>query len=271
LAHVHVAGIAVGWEWSYTTPEASGTSDSLIAYNHLYRIGQGVTSDLGCIYTLGVSPGTEIHHNLCHDVDSFNYGGWGLYLDQASSNISMHDNIVHDTKCAPFMQHWGQNNSIANNIFVAKSDSRKYCAHDGALRSQPYENNCGTAGKWCRISDEFRNNIAYVESGDLFSHYSYANNTPGWDDPYQHLVFDGNVYYGSTNASIATPPQQYRFPGSRNWTEWQAAGQDVHGAVADPLFVDLPGRDFRLRAGSPALAAGFVPIDLSGIGPRVVR
>ena len=253
-------------------PASSGTSDSLIAYNHVHNLGQGVTSDLGCIYTLGVSPGTEIHHNLCHDVTSFDYGGWGLYLDQASSNISMHDNIVHDVKCAPFMQHWGQNNSIANNIFVARTEATSACARDGALRSQPYENHCGTAGKWCRISDEFRRNIAYVESGVLFSDYSYPfehGTRAGWDDPFQRLAFDGNVYYGSTNASVAQPPQQYRFPGSRSWAEWQAAGQDARGAVADPLFVDLAGRDFRLRARSPALAAGFVPIDISSIGPRV--
>ncbi len=49
---------------------------------------------------------------------------------------------------------------------------------------------------------------------------------------------------------------------------WQALGLDRHMLVADPGFVDLAGRDLRLRPGSPAFALGFRPIDLSDVGPR---
>lgn len=94
------------------------------SYNHIHRIGQRVTSDMGCVYTLGVSPGTTIHHNLCHDVQSYSYGGWGLYFDQATSNVSMFDNLVYDTRCAPFMHHWGQNNSFTNNILIGTLTTR---------------------------------------------------------------------------------------------------------------------------------------------------
>ena len=46
------------------------------------------------------------------------------------------------------------------------------------------------------------------------------------------------------------------------------AGQDVHGMVADPLFVDPEHGDFRLRSGSPAVQIGFEPWDFTAVGPR---
>jgi hypothetical protein len=41
---------------------------------------------------------------------------------------------------------------------------------------------------------------------------------------------------------------------------------DAHSRVADPKFVDLAQRDFRLQPDSPALAMGFRPIDIDAIG-----
>jgi hypothetical protein len=43
---------------------------------------------------------------------------------------------------------------------------------------------------------------------------------------------------------------------------------DAHSLAVDPLFVDAANGDFRLKAGSPAVKLGFVPIDLSKVGLR---
>jgi hypothetical protein len=41
------------------------------------------------------------------------------------------------------------------------------------------------------------------------------------------------------------------------------------GLYADPLFSDPKNKNFTLDSGSPAVKLGFVPFDLSGVGPRI--
>jgi hypothetical protein len=60
--------------------------------------------------------------------------------------------------------------------------------------------------------------------------------------------------------------QGMNWPGC-SFAAWKQSGHDRAGAVVDPLFVDPAGRDFRLRADSPALAIGIASIDLD-VGPR---
>lgn len=51
-----------------------------------------------------------------------------------------------------------------------------------------------------------------------------------------------------------------------HWRTLLGGRFDAHSVVADPMFVNLAGRDFRLKPGSPALKLGFEPIDTSRIG-----
>ena len=65
------------------------------------------------------------------------------------------------------------------------------------------------------------------------------------------------------------------FPGDESLSKWQSVGagtknggQDKHSIVADPKFKDPASNNFDLESDSPALTLGFVPIDLSTVGPR---
>ena len=69
----YYTGISVGWSWGFASTPNFG---SVISANEIHTIGQGELSDLGCIYHLGIDPGTIIEDNSCHDVVSYNYGGW---------------------------------------------------------------------------------------------------------------------------------------------------------------------------------------------------
>ncbi len=223
--HIHdlyYTGISVGWVWGYGPSAARGNR---ILRNHIHDIGKGLLNDMGAIYTLGMQPGTVLRGNHIHDIRSDGYGGWGIYLDEGSTDILVEDNLVFRTKTGGFHQHYGRDNVIRNNVFAFASEGQ-------IQRSRLEEHR----------SFEFERNIVMQERGPLL-HGNWRRT--GAD-------FDHNVYWNATG----TPPD---FGEGRSFAEWQALGADRHSLIADPGFVDAAGGDFRLRADSPAVALGFRP------------
>jgi hypothetical protein len=109
--------------------------------------------------------------------------------------------------------------------------------------------------------------------------------------------FDLNTYF-----SLSVGPAMLQFPPSESPTsfaQWQAGGEDGLSVTADPLFADPFSGNFTLlvgvllflylqvstlyqialffffnatfQPGSPSLALGFQPIDVSSVGPRPGR
>ena len=229
----YYTGISVGWSWGYS-PNC-GSHHNTIAYNHIYNIGQGVLSDMGGIYTLGLAEGTVLHHNLIHDVHAFDYGGWGIYFDEGATHQVAENNIVYRTKTGGFHQHYGKENTLRNNIFAFTIKDQLQ-----RTRNEPH------------LSFTFEHNIVYWKpTGNLLGS-NWSN-----DDKYK---LDYNLYW-------RTDGQPFQLA-KWNWQQWQARGQDVHSLVADPLFVDPEKGDFTLKAGSPAEKIGFKPIDMTGVGSR---
>ncbi len=237
--HIHdfdYTGVSVGWTWGY---EESHCYGNIIEWNHIHDIGRGVLSDMGGIYTLGQQPGTRLRYNHIHHVDSRGYGGWGIYPDEGSSDILIEFNIVHDTKCEPFSQHYGCNNIVRNNIFAF---GRQGCMVR-LSKSEPHN------------GFTFERNIV-VTDGSPITCKPY--NADGSAMPY---VFDYNLYHDVTGTRL-------NFDG-QSWTTWRKAGFDKHSVNADPKFSDLTKRDFTLGPDSAAEAIGFVPFNLSAVGPRI--
>jgi parallel beta-helix repeat protein len=232
------SGIAAGWTWGYSP---SATYSNVIEFNHIHHVGGGVMGDLGCLYLLGVQPGTVLRNNFCHDVtrSDISYGGWGIYTDEGSSRIVIENNVIFRTQDGGFHQHDGQNNIVRNNIFAM--------GHTSQLRRTKEESG---------HSFDFEHNIVLWESGVLLDQ--------AWKDNNFH--FDNNLYFYSGSGGGSA----IRF-GNLSFQQWQKRGQDIHSVIADPLFVDSASSDFSLRPDSPALKMGFKPIDLSKVGPRVKR
>jgi hypothetical protein len=192
---------------------------------------------MGAVYTLGIQKGTAIRNNLIHDVNSFTYGGWGLYPDEGSTDIVWENNVVYRTKSAGFHQHYGRENIVRNNIFAFGKERQMM-----RTREEPH------------LSFVFFNNLVYFDSGELLG--------SNWSN--DRFLADFNLYF---DARPGATPQSMKFSGT-SLEQWRARGHDVHSMIADPLFVAPEKNDFRLKDNSPALKIGFHPIDLSQVGVR---
>jgi hypothetical protein len=228
---LYYSGLSVGWTWGYGPSQCHHNT---IAYNDVHLLGQQVLSDLGGIYTLGISPGTTVHHNHFYDIDYFYYGGWGIYFDEGSTGILAENNLIHDTHGGCFHQHYGESNTFRNNILAFDRSQQ-------IARTRPEDH----------LSFTFDHNIVYYREGNLLG--------GNWTWTGGNYAFDSNCYWDAGGRPIT-------FDGL-TLEEWRSQrGQDRHSVIADPLFVDPEHRDFTLRPGSPALGLGFVPFDLSATG-----
>ncbi|MCE9632507.1 MAG: right-handed parallel beta-helix repeat-containing protein, partial [Planctomycetia bacterium] len=230
IADFTYTGVSVGWVWGYAE---SRSHHNRIAANRIHHLGHGVLSDLGGVYTLGVSPGTVVEGNVIHDVVSHDYGGWGLYTDEGSSGIVMRGNLVLRTSSGGFHQHYGRDNMIENNIFAA--------ARDWQLQRTKVEEH---------TSFTFARNVVWWNSAAPLVR---GNWTKG-------VVTRQNCYWNAAGPVT--------FPGGGDLAARQQAGQDEGSIVADPRCADPAAGDFTLAADSPVFGLGFEPLDPAAAGPR---
>lgn len=230
ISDMDYTGISVGWVWGYAESQANHNA---IEYNHIHHLGRGLMSDMGGIYSLGVSPGTTERFNHIHDIYCYEggYGGWGIYTDEGSTGITIENNLVYNTTSSGFHQHYGKENTVRNNIFAFGRDGQLQ-----RTRMEPH------------ISFTFENNIVLSNDQPFFS----AN----WSD--DKYILRNNLYWDYQN----TVPDFYGY----SLLKWQSTGRDKGSILADPLFADVLKGDFTLAANSPVLSLGFKPFDISGAG-----
>ena len=226
---LYYTGVSCGWTWGYG---ATKTHDNIIENNHIHDIGKYVLSDMGGIYHLGTDPGTKLRGNLIHDVYSATYGGWGIYTDEGSTDVTIENNVVYRTKTGGFHQHYGKENTVRNNIFAFAKEHQ-------LQRSREEEHSSFT----------FERNIVYYDEGVLLGS-TWAND---------HFKMDYNLYYDASGKPVTFV--------NATLDEWRKRGHDEHSLIADPLFVDPKKGDFTLKPDSPAFKLGFKPIKLNA-GPR---
>lgn len=246
----YYTGVSCGWVWGFM-PSVSFCNE--ISFNLIHDIGKGVLSDMGGIYTLGVSSGTRICNNRIYGVDARRYGGWGIYNDEGSTGILVENNVVSGTKFAGYHMHYGRDCIIRNNIFGGGRIDQ--IAH---TRPMPW------------ISFHFYANVVWWTEGalhsgqwDADSDWEYMFNPWHTRTLRKPIECDWNLYF---NPNLKR--KDVRFGSGLTWDEWRARGQDGHSLWANPKFADSTAGDFTLSEDSPAFRLGFHPIDLSSVGPR---
>lgn len=240
IHHLFYSGISVGWVWTFL--EDHDSYGNVVEYNHIHDIGQGMLSDMGGIYTLGVATGTRLAYNLIHDVESRGYGGWGIYPDAGVGDLLIENNLVYRCKSAPYHIQFGRRNIVRNNIFAFGREAQ-------VMQTRPETGPSFT----------LTGNIIYFDQGTTIS----GNHGPideGHWTPVVDLAFERNLWFDASGRKVTFEGKTLR--------QWQAMGMDKGSIIADPLFRNPAKGDFRLRSGSPAQRIGFVEFDLSGVGPR---
>jgi len=77
-----------------------------------------ISSATWAIYMLGRQPGTVIENNRIRDIRGTVFC-WGIYLDEGSSEMTVRGNLVSDCKLEPLHVHYGMDNIITGNVFIA--------------------------------------------------------------------------------------------------------------------------------------------------------
>ena len=229
-----------------------------IEYNDVHHVNLE-TYDTGVIEVtqrLESEPSAgKIRHNLIHH--SFGYGGIkdgkvlassnGVYLDSFAAGYEVAHNLVYACDDAVFVQG-GRGNTIHDNILAADGRSQiRYANH-----------------KQKAFDTRVFRNIMVLPNPDVVAVSATAVDR-------KHLVeCDRNLLFATAEHDALFTARKGGGAERLDLEAWRNLGYDSQSLLADPLFVDSAEQDFRLRPESPALkpAFGFVPIDLSNVGPR---
>ncbi|MFD0713363.1 nitrous oxide reductase family maturation protein NosD [Paenibacillus sp. GCM10027626] len=248
IHHLFYTGISCGWEWGYSD---NVTKDNKIEKNCIHDLGFGLINDMGGIYLLGVQPGTVVRGNLIYNVRKKNYGGWGIYLDEGSAHIIVENNIVHHTHSQCFHENIGRENTVRNNIFAFGCEGLATLTHIENHNSITYEKNIfitDGAPVFVGKNEGALQRNAFRSDCNIF-----------WDIKGQQVR---HANYDKDERA------EMRYLEWFDMEQWRVMGYDLHSVTADPRFADPERGDFAMADDSPALLHGFVPIDLSDVGPR---
>ncbi|RQO66552.1 hypothetical protein DBR40_21980 [Pedobacter sp. KBW01] len=240
IADFGYSGVSVGWVWGYGY---SPSVNNKVLFNQIHHIGWGILSDMAGIYTLGISPGTEINNNIIHDVYSYSYGGWGLYTDEGSSDIHMENNLVYRTKTGGFHQHYGKNNIINNNIIAW---SKQFLAQNSRIEKHQ--------------SFEFKHNIL-LSGGETFFQGTWKKGSVNIDSNAYWNMHDKKNFFMISTSEYGSKPDTLSF---KQWSE--SSGRDKNSIFLNPHFKDPEKYDFKIRNKSLLRQIGFIPFDYTRAG-----
>ena len=226
-------GISAGWTWGYGPSLAT---NNFIGFNRIHKIGQGVLSDMGGIYTLGVSPGSAEIGNVIYDVRARDYGGWGIYPDEGSTGWRIESNLVWNCTClnpdkgGAFHQHYGSTNRLANNVFAFSS---------------------GPPMQATRVEDH----LSFTLDHNLI----LSSNAPFFTGPWTKLHYDSGsnvfVYVGAPRPLYPTG----------DLASWQQAGHETGSSLTN-LIIEGTWPDITLPHHSAAESLGFRWFDPKAAG-----
>jgi parallel beta-helix repeat protein len=209
----------------------SHSSNLEISHNHSYhnkKNGLGISEN---------SRNNELHHNITFDNSCMQDRSYaGLAVEVTCEQNLVYLNLSYENCHAGFVIN-SPNNKIFNNVFANNSEFQVLL------------------GDWqgsIPVRNEFKNNIFYLSSessraiGFFRSQFSY--------NPLLNF-FDYNLYY-----YVDGPDKEdmvLYLPGLLSFGQWRTLGQENHGVLGNPKFINPFLNDYRLDTGSAAIDAGI--------------
>ncbi len=277
-------------------------NNQVVELNRVHHVNLE-TDDTGIIYCNGLdwlSPrGSIIRNNFLSDSPGFGFLSgqrvqpWhavGIYLDDDAAGVDVVGNIVANCSQAALKLHNARDNFIANNIFLNCDQQlvgywgwTSSSGNWGSLlpgMTAAYESVAGQPA-WQNLRGmNVHPADAVLPGGLIMANNQFVRNILVYTNVPANLAYFRNVAFANNrwDSNVVFHPGQsvtiaIDSPTAKSWSSWRAQGQDLNSVVADPLFVNAPAGDFRLRPESPALRLGFeqIPIDQIGIYPSPVR
>ena len=230
---------------------------NIFEYNDIHDVIQ-VVDDGGGIHIATMNPLAApifVRGNLLRHIGPEGVLANGVYPDWFTSNLRVENNIIYHTSKGGVKILGGDHIALVNNIIADDTLASIVAVYFGVsqLTGNEIERN---------IILNKRTNTTAVR----FSAYPVLSKEEAVHNPQVFAVMNHNLYWNPTG------PVRFFVNGKGgdallDFGHWQATGADRASAEADPLFVDRANGNFGLKAGSPAKQLGFVPIDMSQVGP----
>lgn len=222
-------GISLGRKKGYL-PSHAFRND--IANNLIHNIGQRVLSEIAGVRCIGMTIGTEIHHNRIETIASQESGGWGVNLEEGATGVVVHSNLIHDTSDGALHLREGKDNTVLNNIFANGGKHQLQLGADEPHHSLTVERN-----------------IFFWGSGNLL-----AGNWSG-----QNFKLKRNLYWCTGSKGVTF--------GGASLEQWQKTKfQDKGSVIADPGFANVDEGNFKVTKKSTLKKIGFKQLELNDVG-----
>jgi len=244
-----------GWSWERRY-EFLHAKENLAAFNHIHHVDQD-SADYGGLYAWGAHH-CRFENNYVHHVGNTEAGilQMGIYLDDGVDYFTVTGNIVHDvigTEATRPAYIKGIGHRLEQNVLVV------HPAADAAIDTF----------EWVKEPCEdhvYQQNIVVFDPRPentkprlAYSHESWKDNTIKEADRNLFFSPDGPIHVAFLGDKIGKPFAEA-------WQKHPKGPFDVHSLIADPGFVDLAKRDFRLKPDSPAHGLGITPLDVTTTG-----
>jgi hypothetical protein len=182
--------------------------------------------------------------------------GWGIDLDDGSSNYELYNNICIGVSVK---LREGAYRSVYNNIWINPANPPSFHVGNIDNHDRYYHNITVTNPAYSKVEHDF--NFRNATTGNEI----YAITMPPATGPWLEEV-DNNCYWNPPQLFTARIRPREGEPHEIDLAQWQSLGFDHHSVCADPKFVDPDSGDYRVSADSPALQVGFENFEMGTWG-----